>query len=36
MNYLGFDIGGTKCAAVLGNGEGRILCREAFPTEVYS
>ena len=33
MNYLGFDIGGTKCAAVLGNREGRVLCREAFPTE---
>lgn len=33
MNYLGFDIGGTKCAVVLGNREGRVLCREAFPTE---
>ena len=33
--YVGFDIGGTKCAAVTGvmqNGDIRILAREAFPT----
>ena len=33
--YVGFDIGGTKCAAVTGvmqNGDIRILAREAFST----
>ena len=33
--YVGFDIGGTKCAAVTGieeDGELTILCREAFAT----
>lgn len=33
--YVGFDIGGTKCAAVTGvveNGNVRILAREAFAT----
>ena len=33
--YVGFDIGGTKCAAVTGvmqNGDIRILTREAFST----
>ena len=33
MNYLGFDIGGTKCAVVLGNREGRVLRKEVFLTE---
>ncbi|MGN1250248.1 MAG: ROK family protein, partial [Candidatus Spyradocola sp.] len=33
--YVGFDIGGTKCAAVTGvtqDGDVRILAREAFST----
>ena len=30
--YLGIDIGGTKCAVVLGDGEATILAREEFPT----
>ncbi len=29
---IGFDIGGTKCAVVLGDGGGKILDRAAFPT----
>lgn len=32
MNYLGFDIGGTKCAVILGNEEGDVLFRQAIPT----
>lgn len=35
--WLGFDIGGTKCAAILGQAEGeqiRIIERKAFPTPV--
>ncbi len=32
MYYLGFDIGGTKSAAVLGDENGNILHREAIPT----
>ncbi len=32
MNYLGFDIGGTKCAALLADGSGRVLCREEIPS----
>ncbi len=35
--YLGFDIGGTKCAVVLGcfeNGKMGIAAKKAFPTEV--
>jgi len=30
--FLGFDIGGTKSAAVVGDGEGNALAREEFPT----
>lgn len=36
--YIGFDIGGTKCAAVLGSweeGTVRILGRKSFPTASY-
>lgn len=32
--YLGVDIGGTKCALVLGDAELNVLDRIAFPTEV--
>lgn len=30
--YLGIDIGGTKCAASIGNSDGRILGQRKFPT----
>lgn len=30
--YLGIDIGGTKCAVVLGDGEGNLLEKVKFPT----
>ena len=30
--YIGIDIGGTKCAVVLGDGEGNILEKMKFPT----
>lgn len=30
--YLGIDIGGTKCAVVLGNAEGEILQKRVIPT----
>jgi glucokinase len=30
--FVGVDIGGTKCAVVFGDGEGRILRKEKFPT----
>lgn len=30
--FLGIDIGGTKCAASIGNSDGRILGRREFPT----
>ncbi len=30
--YLGMDIGGTKCAVVLGDDEGHILAKERFET----
>lgn len=30
--YIGIDIGGTKCAVVLGDGEGNILQKVKFPT----
>lgn len=30
--FVGVDIGGTKCAVVLGDGEGNILRKEKFPT----
>lgn len=30
--FVGVDIGGTKCAVVFGDGEGRILKKEKFPT----
>ena len=33
MNYLGFDIGGTKCAVILGNEKGEILSKIRFDTE---
>jgi len=29
---LGLDIGGTKCAAVLGTSQGQIIARRSFPT----
>lgn len=31
--YLGFDIGGTKCAVCLGTADGRIIDKGSFPTE---
>lgn len=31
-NYLGFDIGGTKCAVVVGDEGGNLLYKNAFPT----
>jgi len=30
--YIGIDIGGTKCAVVLGDSEGNILVKVKFPT----
>lgn len=33
MNYLGVDIGGTKCAVSVGTEEGHILEKVKFPTE---
>lgn len=30
--YLGIDIGGTKCAVILGNEDGKILQKQVFPT----
>jgi glucokinase len=30
---VGVDIGGTKCAVVLGTADGRVLAKESFPTE---
>lgn len=32
--YLGLDVGGTKCAAVVGNAHGDILQRRQWPTRV--
>jgi len=32
--FLGVDIGGTKCAIVLGTDEPRVIERTSFPTEV--
>ncbi len=32
--YLGWDIGGTKSAAIIGNAEGKILDRAQWPSEV--
>lgn len=32
MNYIGFDIGGTKCAVILGNEKGEILSKIRFDT----
>lgn len=29
----GVDIGGTKCAVVLGTADGRVIAKESFPTE---
>lgn len=37
MYYVGFDIGGTKCAVVLGKlkeNEVKILAREEMPTSL--
>ena len=31
--YLGIDIGGTKCALVLGDAEGRVSDKVRFETE---
>ena len=33
---IGFDIGGTKCAVILGDDGGRILSRTLFPTQALS
>ena len=33
MNRIGVDIGGTKCAVVLGDEAGRIIKKEKFATE---
>ncbi|MBR4727675.1 MAG: ROK family protein [Clostridia bacterium] len=33
MRILGIDIGGTKCAVVLGDATGTLLKKEQFPTE---
>ena len=30
MKFVGVDIGGTKCAVLLGDGEGNILKKEKF------
>lgn len=35
MNYVGVDIGGTKCAVVLGNDKGEILSKTKFETTNY-
>ena len=32
MKLLGIDIGGTKCAVILGNEKGEVLAKEKFPT----
>ena len=32
MEFLGIDIGGTKCAVVRGNEKGEILEKRKFPT----
>ena len=32
MKFVGVDIGGTKCAVLLGDGEGNVLKKEKFPT----
>lgn len=32
MKLLGIDIGGTKCAVVVGNEKGEIIAKEKFPT----
>ncbi|HRU06195.1 MAG TPA: ROK family protein, partial [Candidatus Brocadiia bacterium] len=32
MDVLGLDIGGTKCAVVRGDSNGRVLAREVFAT----
>lgn len=34
--FIGFDIGGTKCSFVIGNGNADILYKEVFPTAEYS
>ena len=31
--YIGIDIGGTKCAVVLGNERGEIVRKLRFPTQ---
>ncbi len=36
MRYIGVDIGGTKCAITLGNGEGKILQKIYFETTTVS
>lgn len=33
INIIGIDIGGTKCAVVLGNETGAVIKKEKFPTE---
>ncbi len=36
MNYIGVDIGGTKCAVVLGDENGKVLRKIKFPTGGFS
>src|SRR5690348_11340370 len=31
--YLGFDIGGTKCAVCIGDAQGKVLAKRGFATE---
>ena len=33
MEFLGVDIGGTKCAVVRGTDDGKIIEKEKFPTK---
>ena len=33
--YLGIDIGGTKCAVLLGTADGKIIDKTSFPTEEH-
>ncbi len=34
--YLGWDVGGTKCGAVMGTREGKVLARREWPSETES
>ncbi|RKY60397.1 MAG: ROK family protein [Candidatus Latescibacterota bacterium] len=35
VRILGFDVGGTKTAVVVGNEEGEVTAREEFPSEAH-